>query len=239
MLATRLMGATSAAAAANIEYVGGRTFAFPGTTGNVYMSLSGTLTGGLDTSPSGGDLVIVYFGTGSNANRDLVVSGYTEITELFADDSYDTNLVVAYKVYSFGSEIITLTGGTRSTSDAGAVAIQVWRGVDTVTPLDVSAKTLTGGNTLLADFENITPVTSGAIILAGAAGAHLREIHTYSSSNLTGFISIGSDDTFDVTIGLGYHVWTSGSFTPNELTFSSTDSASFSYASCVLALRPA
>ena len=238
MLATRLIGATSAATA-NIEYVGGYVEGFVGTTSDVTISLT-SLTGGLASAPAAGDLVIVYFGTGSTADRNLVVSGYTEIVELYSNDSLDTNLVVARKFMGGTPDTsFTLTGGTGSANDAGAVAIQVWRGVDTVTPLDVSDKTLTGINTILADFENIIPVTTGAIILAGAAGAHNNNTGVYSSSNLTAFLTALGNDNTDVTIGLGYYVWTSGSFTPNRLTFSAANSTAFSYASCVLALRPA
>lgn len=240
MLATFLKGATAAAPApAGIQYVGGHVEGFAGTTSNVTIFID-DLLGGLASAPAAGDLVIVYFATGSSVNRDLVVSGYTEIVELYSNDGGDTNLAVAYKFMGGTPDVsFTLTGGTFSTADAGAVAVQVWRGVNSVTPLDVTQTTATGINSVLCNPPAITPTTSGAVIVSGGAGAHNRSAGTFSSSNLTGFISALGDDNTDLTIGLGYHVWTSGAFDPAAFTFSSTDSTNFSWAAVTLALRPA
>ncbi len=231
---------SKAAAPSGIQYVGGRTFAFAGTTDDVTISLSGTLSGGLATSPSSGDVAIVYFGTGSTLDNELIVSGYTEIVELYANSTFDTNLVVAYRIlnlFTVGS--VFLTGGSRNTSNAGAVAIQVWRGVDATTPLDVTRTTSTTTSSVLCNPPAITPITSGAIIVAGGAGAHNVGAETFSSSDLTNFLTVGSGDTNDATIGLGYKVWTSGAFDPAQFTFGGTDSTTFSSASVTLALRPA
>jgi hypothetical protein len=67
---------------------------------------------------------------------------------------------------------ITLTGGTLSADDAGAVVVQVWRGVDPTTPFDVTQTTATGTNSVLCDPPAITPVTPGAVIVSGGAGGH-------------------------------------------------------------------
>lgn len=231
---------SKAAAPSGIQYVGGRTFAFSGTTDDVTISLFETLTGGLATTPNTGDVAIVYFGTGATSDNDLVVSGYTEVAELYANSTFDSNLVVAYRViniFSLGS--VVLTGGSRNTANAGAVAIQVWRGVDTTTPLDVTRTTSTNTSSVLANPPAITPITSGAIIVSGGAGAHNVGAETFASSDLTSFQTVGGADTNDVTIGLGYHAWTYDSFDPTQFTFSGTDSTSFSSASVTLALRPA
>ena len=241
MLATRLMGATSAAATSPIQYVGGYVQGFNGTTRDVTISLT-SLTGGLASAPAAGDLVIVYFGVASSTNLDLVVgSSYTEIVELYANDTEDTNLVVARKFMGATPDTsFELTNGTFSLSNAGAVAVQVWRGVDAVTPLDVTSTTATGTNSVLCNPPAITPTTSGAIIVSGGAGAYSdATARTYSSSDLTQFISVGRADSNSVVIGLGYHVWTSGSFDPAQFTFSSVDSTANSWAAVTLALRPA
>jgi hypothetical protein len=240
MLATFLKGAT---AAGGIEFVGATALTFAGTTSNVTVSLT-SLTGGIASAPAAGDLVIIYFGTGSTADRNLVVSGYTEIVELYSNDTFDTNLVVASKFMGGTPDTsITLTGGTLNTSDAGAVVVQVWRGVDQTTPLDVTETTATGINSALCDPPAITPVTNGAVIVSGGAGANNSVFFDsnagYSSSDLTGFITRTANDTNDVTIGLGYHVWTSGAFDPAQFTFAFSDSTSFSWAAVTLALRPA
>lgn len=239
MLATFLKGATAPAATSGIRYVGGYVQGFVGTTSNVTISLT-SLTGGLASAPAAGDLVIVYFGTCSIVDRDLVVGGYIEVADLYVNDGVDTNLAAAYKFMGGTPDTsFTLTGGTRSSTDAGTVAVQVWRGVNATTPLDVAATTATGLNTVLCNPPAITPVTSGAVIVAGGAGGHVDGIQTYSSSDLTGFRSVGSDDSNDVTIGLGYKVWTSGAFDPAQFTRGGADSVSYSWAAVTLALRPA
>lgn len=235
MIFQKLLGRASA-----IQYVGGYVEGFTGQTTDRTIALT-SLTGGLASAPAAGDIVIVYFGTGSNTNQNLVVSGFTEVTELFSGASEDTNLAVAYKFMGATADTsFTLTGGTGSTSDAGAVAVQVWRGVSQVTPLDVSPTTATGINSVLCDPPAITPTTNGSIIVSGGAGAHDNEnARTYSSSNLSAFISLGRGDTYAVTIGLGYHIWTSGAFDPAQFTFSDTDKDTYSWAGVTLALRPA
>jgi hypothetical protein len=194
----------------------------------------------LASSASENDFVLVWFGTGSTAgDRDLVVAGYTEITELYAFSTYDTNLVVAYKFMGATPDTtVTLTGGTLSSSDAGAVVIQVFRNVDLAVPLDVAVQTALNLGSVLANPPSITPATAGAYIVAGGAGAHVSGTRTYSSSDLTAFLSAGGNDAYAVTIGAGYYEWTSGAFNPAQFTFSGTDSIGvYSSAAATLALR--
>ena len=224
------------AAAAAIEYVGGYTQGFSGTTSNVTITFGGNLTGGIASSASEGDIVIVYFGTGSTSDQNLVVAGYTEIQELYSNDTFDTNLVVAYKQMGATPDTtFVLTGGTLSTLDAGAVVVQVWRNVD---PDLILATTATGNNSVLCDPPAVTPTIAGSYIVAGGAGGHSRGTFTYSSSDLTAFRSVGANDSNDVTVGVGYHEWASGAFNPAAFTFGSTNSTDFSWAAVTLVLRP-
>lgn len=236
MLWQKVIGATSGDSV--IKYVGGSVSAYLGTTSNITVGLT-SLTGGLATRPAAGDLVIVYFGTGAVSNDDLVVSGYTEVVELYSNSSTDTNFVIARKFMGATPDTsVTLTGGTLNASNAGTVAVQVWRNVDVSSPFDVAGlSSVKQGQT--ATFPSITPTTRGAVILAGAAAGHQGGNRTYSNSSLTGFISIASDDFNDSTIGVGYHYWTSGSFTPANSVFNISDNTQYSSASYIIALRPA
>jgi hypothetical protein len=239
MLTKFLRGAAGNQGGLPIEYVGGYTIGYLGTTSNITVSLT-SLTGGLASAPSAGDFVLVYFGTGSGSNRDLVIAGYTEIAELYANDSEDTNLAVAYKFMGATPDTsVTLTGGTGDISDGGAVYVSVWRNVDTIKPFDVTTTTATGLNSVLCNPPAITPITAGAVIVSGGAGAHTEGTETYSSSNLTAFLSAGVNDTNDVTVGGGYTEWTTGSFDPAQFTFSADNDGSFSWAAVTVALRPA
>lgn len=228
-----------AASANGIQYVGGYTTGFVGSSSTIVITFGGNLTGGLAASASPGDIVVVYFGVGSSGDEVLNISGYTEISQLFASDTESANLSVAYKFMGVTPDTtFALLGGTGSSSNAGAVVVQVWRGVDTVLPLDVTSTTATGISSVLCNPPAITPVTYGAVVVSGGAGAHVSGTQTFSSSDLSGFLSVGSNDSFDVTIGAGYARWVSGSFNPAAFTFSGTSAATNSWAAVTLALQP-
>lgn len=222
-----------------VQYVGGYTLGFAGQTTDRTITFGGNLTGGLESSAREGDLVIVYFGTGSTVDNNLVVSGYTELVELFRGNTsavYDTNLVIAYKFMGPTPDTsFVLTGGTLSIDDGGAVAVQVWRNVDPIMPFDVKLTTSLVGNTALVNPPAITPNTAGSIVVAGGAGAH-GGTGTFTSSDLSGFISSQGTDLNRVTVGLGYKVWESGSFDPAQFG-GLTANANQSYAAATLALR--
>jgi hypothetical protein len=234
MLFQKLLGANKS----SIQYVGGYVQGFAGTFNDVTISLT-SLTGGLATQPAVGDFVIIYFGTASTLNRNLVVSGYTEVVELYSNDTYDTNFVIARKFMGATPDTsVTLTGGTLAVADAGTVAVQVWRNVNVASPFDVAGQSRIDEEAT-ATFPSITPVTTGAVILASAACAHDNGTELYLNSELTNFITTGQSDTNDSTIGAGYYYWISGSFGPQDMVFGGADSSNFSNASYVIALRPA
>lgn len=239
MLWNKLIGAGPSMS--GIKYVGGYTLGFLGQTTDITVNFNGNLVGGGGISAIPGDLVIIYFGTASSADRNLTISGYTELVELFSSDDIDTNLVVAYKFMgSTPDSSFILTGGTQSIDDGGVVAVQVWRNVNSTTPFDVAHVTAIGSNTVLCTPPAITPISAGSYIISGGVGSHSRGVRTYSSLDLNGFISIGSgNDVYDATVGLGYKQWISGSFNPAQFTFSEDDQLTSSWASVTLALRPA
>jgi len=227
-----------------ITYVGGYTTGFEGSTSNITITFGGNLTGGISASALEGDLVLVYYGIATTAAEEFLdsgaqISGYSGFVFLRSlSDRDDTILRCAYKVMgSTPDTTFVLTNGTSSLSDAGAVAVQVWRNVDANLPLD-SLLTATGIDSVLCNPPAITPNNTGAYIVSGGAGAHRAGAQTFSSSDLTGFISSGFNDSNDATIGLGYKQWTSGSFDPAAFTFSGTDNTPYSWAAATLALRP-
>jgi len=227
----------SVGAVSGIRYVGGYVVGIPADSGDVTVTLT-SLTGGLATQPSTGDLVIVYFGTASLVDRNLVVAGYTSVADLYANDDIDTNLEVAHKTMSSPADTsFVLTGGTLNNSDNGTIAVQVWRNVGTlVTPVG----TATAINTVRPTPPAANPNVAGSYIVVGGAGArNNNDPGTYSSSDLTAFITADqtSNDRSSV-IGIGYKQWISGTFTPAQFTWSTTDSTSYSCASATIILRP-
>jgi hypothetical protein len=226
------------AAPAGIQLVGAKTASgFTSAASSVSLT---DLTGGIASAPAVGDLVAVYLGTGGSSNpTPAVTTGYTTIADLYASDTYDDNLFVAYKILTAADTTVTLDGNTARASGSWTAYISVWRNVDATYPFDVAPQTNTIINTIYANPPAITPITTGSYIIAGGSGAHAESQRTYSSSNLTGFRSVGINaSTTDSTIGGGYEAWVSGAFDPAAFTFSGGTSTSYSTASATLALRP-
>lgn len=224
----------------SIQYVGGSTTSGLGTTSNITVSLT-SLAGGLSSSPAQGDMVIVVLTVASALTRNITyrISGYTQIADLFADDTYEANLQVGYKIMTSTPDTsVTITGGTGDTSDAYAIAVHVWRGVDQTTPLDVTSTTTTQLNTAIPDPPAITPTTPGSMILVAAGTAHQLGVQTFGASYLSNFITAGGDDTYDATVGIGNVRWTSGTYDPAPWTFSGVNDTAYSTASVTMALRP-
>jgi hypothetical protein len=235
------------AAAAGIQYVGGNTASKDGaTTGDSTIALNSGLTGGIASSVSTGDLVIAVFATASTADRTLAITdganNYALITsELYRDAGLDTNLRVAYKLMGGTPDTSTTFGPTGSDSDAGTMAVFVFRGVNQTTPFD-AATFATGNNTgaIQPNPPPLTPPTAGSFILCIGAGAHQDGVNTFTSSDLTGFLTIGHNDTNDSSLGGGHKDdWTSGAFDAAAFGTTNGGVTNNSWAAMSIALRPA
>jgi len=231
---------TVAAASTSPTYVGGKTLAIAGTTSDTTISLT-DLTGGLASAPAENDLVLVGFGIGTTVgDLDVLMttSGYTEIADIFGDDDNDTNFAVFRKFMTATPDTDVTVGPTGSVARAGGVVIRVWRGVNQTTPMDVAATTATGANTGRPTPAAITPTTSGTVIDVFGAAASDTGAAAFTTSDLSNFISVWSDDSVDVVVGAGNFDWTSGTFTPAQWGGSTTAVAD-SWAAVTIALRPA
>jgi hypothetical protein len=223
-----------------ISLVGRKTFGAPGTIASPVISLT-DLTGGSDTAPSTGDFIIVHYSI-ATASADLAVGaatgGYTEQTELFANDSSGTNLAI-YTKFAGGTPDTSITLTPPGNSQyAYSGTIWVLRGVDATTPMDVAVATATGTNSALANPPSITPTTSGAWVFGFGSAAEDSLSTAFTSSDLTDFISDLQVDTNDSVSGSGYIQWTSGAVDPAA--FSITGGSTLaSWAAVTMAIRPA
>jgi hypothetical protein len=220
-----------------LSYVGGISSVIAASTATT-TTLTYGLTGGSNTTPSVGDLIIVSFATGSTVDRTLALSssGFTNVADLYANDTYDTNLSVWYKIATSGDLASVVIGATLSASDAGAAAVHVWRGIDPNTPIDVTSTTGTGANGGTPDPASITPATTGAQIIVIGAYA-LSTSTTMTASYASNVITVASSDTNDVSLLMGNVAWTSGAYDPAAFGNAST-STSASWAAVTMAIRP-
>lgn len=237
-LSNRLLRAGAASLPAELSLVGSKAVGTDGSSSSWTVSLT-DLSGGIDTSPSAGDFVVLGYSVGDFASEtpEILTSGYTSISYLNAADSRDTNFRVAYKRMGGSPDAgVELSG--HSSSNGRAVAISVWRGVDEVTPLDVTPQTATATNTGEPNPPAISPVTPGSKILVFASSGYTGSNNYYPPPDLSDFRQAQGVDTYAGCVGFGFADWSSGVFTP-EPWFMVSDSTGNSCAALTLALRPA
>jgi hypothetical protein len=235
----------SAGADAQIVYVGGQTGNFAGTVSTTTITMT-SLTGGVASAPAVGDLVIVGFSVGATSDgtydiENTAAVDYTLVgTEQYQNDTFDSNLRVAYRFMPNPTETqFRFAGGSLNAADGAAWTVHVFRNVDTGTPMDVTATTGGNINTRLANPPSITPTTSGAWILFVGAGAGGTGAATYSAPYLGDIRVNNGVDTNDGFIGSGYMPWASGAYDGVVFTGGGTDTTNDSWTSVVAALRPA
>lgn len=224
-----------------IQYVGGKTVTItPSTASNTTISLT-DLTGSPDSTLLPGDIVIVSYviGDGTSGGAGVTSNTYTTLASLFAADNINTNLYSGYKLMGATPDASVTVTPTRVVSRGGVVAIQAFRYVDEIFPIQQQANTVVTSNTVRPTPPTITPWDNDSVAVIVGAGAHSRGNVAYTTTGLTSFISSGSTDvTNDASIGAGFRVIQSGSYSPNRFDFSQPDSVGFSCAALSVALKP-
>ena len=225
-----------------IQYVGGVSGSRAGATSTTTQSLSGTLSGGLDTSPSQGDLVLVTVAVGSSAGytpSTLAVDTYTPGT--LRSQTGVTNysyLQHSYKFMSATPDTSITIPSAGNIRNAQTWTVQVFRGVDG-SVYDTTTIFATGTATGRPDPGAITPSTAGAwIIWLGASAAGTGSVFTAPSGFSTNWLNNTQADTYDSMIGAGYYTgWTSGSYNPAAVTAGGTTGATDSWVAETIALK--
>lgn len=242
-------GMRTAASASVLQYVGGMS-GLAGSNSPYSISLNGTLTGGIASSPSAGDIIIVasaaidaveFPGMTCTGNNNGAYDGVH--AQLWAPDSNDINFRTFYKIQGSTPDTSLSLNRPASTFYGSGAAIHVWRGVDQVNPFDVTTTTAKSGNSHLPNPPAITPVTSGAVILAcgGASQATTSEsFDPLSFPGMENLISFRNDGTSaDGAALIASVFWNGlGPFDP-PVASGGAGGASHAWAACTLALRPA
>jgi hypothetical protein len=161
MLTNRLKASSLAAPQVSLTYVGGASGS--GSSATPSLSLT-SLTGGIASSPSAGDIVIACFGYNGGTDIDIEVttSGYTEIADLYGSNTSSNGLGVFYKVLSSAETSVDFSGGGVN----NGYCVHVWRNIDS-TPLDATPTTSVVTTTSrFTDAPAITTTTSNAVVIA-------------------------------------------------------------------------
>jgi hypothetical protein len=222
-----------------LQYVGGKALEVSPNLSPTAISLSG-LSGGLASSPAAGDFVLVVYALGGNADVAIGIetAGYTEVEELYeAGSTYDTNMSVSYKFMGGTPDTSVSVSGTGTTTRAGVVAIHVWRGVHTDTPIDSEGSPAGGSGTSRANPPAVIPLTSGAVVIGIGGGGNSGGV-VYTSGDLSNFVTAFGNSTADTMVGVGSIAWTSGAVDPAQFGGGSLGSSG-SWVAHTIALRPA
>jgi len=155
-----------------LTYVGGNSNT--GTGATIAVSLT-ALTGGSNSSPSAGDLVVVFFGLGASGNWTTTLSeqsgNYTHFgTQSRGNDTRDAVCRGAYRIQPGTPDTSVTVSGPNNTAYSGWAAVQVWRGVNSATPLTGTASGTAGIDSNHADAAAITPGANNAVVIFGFSG---------------------------------------------------------------------
>ena len=229
-----------------ISYVGGQTGSKAPTAGNAGSTTSVTFnfTGGSNSTPSAGDLVVVSVNVASQARNPSQTisspSGYTNLTQLNPNTvTYDCSFIVAYKIMGSTPDTTVTIPAPGNAADGQTWTIQCFRGVDQTNPMDATAVSATGTATGRPNPGSITPATSGAwVVICGGGAAATGATYTAPTNYTTNFITVSVADTNDSMHGSGYRSnWSSGAEDPAAYT-GGTTGANDSWAAYTLALKP-
>lgn len=219
------------------------------------LSLVGTASSGASSgytvdltaiSMATGDIVVVASAFGSGSSSAPTVTGdnsgaYTGLgAAAYANDTWDTNFQMFYMVQ--GATLDTTLTVTRpnNASYGGATVVQVWRGVNTASPIDVTGTPATTTNSSRGDPPSVTPVTSGAVVIAAGAGMQTPSGTPFTvPAGMSNPVSYnGNGTTSDCGVWIASATWTSGAYDPPAWT-GGTTSTSSSAAAQTIALKPA
>lgn len=192
-----------------------------------------------------GDIVVVSAGQGGTSSDAPTVTGNNSGayavagSTVYANDTWDTNFGLFYKVQGATPDSALTITRLSSTIYGGAAAVQVWRGVDTTNPIDVVGTAVATTNGSRGNPPAVTPVTPGAIVIAGGAGVQGTGGSAFTvPSGMSNGVSVNADGTTsDIGVWIASATWTSGAYDPPAWTGGATSTSS-SAAAQTIALRP-
>lgn len=207
-------------------------------------SVTYSLSGGSNSTPQAGDLVIVTVEVSTQGRNPACAvtapgtwGGNLGLLHT-TSTTYDTSLDVSWKFMGGTPDTTFTLPSTGNIADAQSYTVQVWRGVDTTDLFDVTPAYATGTATGRPNPNYILPQTSGAYVLICAGGAAATgATYTAPTGYTTNFLTNTTADTNDSMVGSGYMAWTSNQENPAAYT-GGTTGANDSWCAYTIALRP-
>lgn len=187
-----------------------------------------------------GDLVIVSTGFVHTVDGDpgVTTAGYTEVADLRGNDTRDANLSVNWKIMGAIPDTSIACNGSLSATNGAVGVAHVWRGADQTSPMDVTPTTATGTNSSIPNSPAITPITTGAILIATGLGTSTAVDNSVTApAGYTNQVDISIDPGSAATIGIASKAWVSGAEDPAAWTAWTTNTQD-SWCAVSLAIRP-
>lgn len=211
----------------------------------VGQSTAGTSTSGATISatiPDGtqaGDFILVVHTAYAITDLDMSLSdtSYNKAADLYANNTYDANLGVHWKISDGTEAAIALPGGEGFRT--AACAVQVWRGVDPMHPLDVPPVTATGVATWKAVSPDISTITPGSLVVLSVGVTISSSATLIAPSGFSNEVIYNSGGTISARSGMASKYSPQSGVSLGGQWDSSSVGSQFSWAACTLALRPA
>lgn len=192
-------------------YVGGAVAEHTGS-GDITLSLT-SLTGGIASSPAAGDVVIVAFASKApeNYNLTMATSGYTELADLYSNDTRDAALGVYAKVMGATPDTSASATNPYAFTEYG-IAAHVWRNTNVVSGIVTPIATATGVDSGVPNPPAVTPTVAGSVIIVVGAGTAIDTEQPIFSAP-SGITLFQGNPPYNINIAIGAYVgWTSGAY---------------------------
>ncbi len=216
-----------------ISYVGGATAANTSGARDYNVDLTGI-------AMQEDDIVIAvnFFEDSRDNPNGIQTAGYVEIHDIYLS-SVRFNYGMSYKIMGpVPDTVLECSANTRG--GISVCIVQVYRGVNITTPLDVTSTSITSTSEAPPNPPTITPVTDGAwVVAAGASGQRNGDTIVTAPAGYANHTQVSQEDTTDAIIAaMADKPWAGGSENPAAWTDWATDTGMESVA-VTLALRPA
>lgn len=207
---------------AGISYVGGQTSGRTGAASTTNVTFA--LTGGSDSTPQDGDLVLIACACGTTGvttpGPAQAISGYTALGQVFSDGTTEISLNVSYKRMTSTPDTQFTVPSTGATGRGQAWTVQVFRGVDPAADLTTLFNTSSSTTATMPNPPSMTPTEAGSwVAICGATAIATGATFTPPANFVDDFLTFRQNDTTDACIGSGYWGgWTSGAVDPAAYT---------------------
>ena len=143
-----------------------------------------------------GDLILTSVVTRRTSDVNYSVAGFTELADIYVNNTDDCNFGLFYKVADGTETGIDVTTNVPQTTLS---TTYIWRNADTTIPLDVGVATNTATGATLVTSPDVTTVTDNAVVMqfiAAAGQGTLRPLTNFTQpSNTDNFFTIGGGTT--------------------------------------------